>query len=118
MHIIMGDQVTKELQDKYIMLELDLFQTDAQGSAMPAYCLVENVPLEELPQADRWQDLHRKLIENYRIANWTFCEHALEHLEGRWNGEVDSFYRVLRTRIQDLRDQDCALPGWDPVIKI
>ena len=118
MHIIMGDQITTELQDKYIILELDLFQTASQDAAVSAYCLVENVPLAELPQADQWQDLHQKLIENYRAANWKFCEDALEHLEGRWNGEVDTFYQTLRDRIQDLRGQDCALPDWDPVIKI
>lgn len=114
----MGDQITNEIQDKYIVLELDQFQKDQQHPPVSAYCLVENVPLDELPQADHWQDLHAKLMENYRKANWTFCEQALEHLEGRWNGEVDSFYQELRQRIQDWNGQELSASHWDPVIKI
>jgi hypothetical protein len=99
-------------------LELDLFQTNTQETPVPAYCLVENVPIQELAQADQWRDLHGKLMENYRRANWAFCEQALEHLIGKWNGEVDSFYQDLRQRVENLRDQGRSQSDWDPILKI
>ena len=118
MHIILGDQITKEITDKYIVLELDNFQITGRDHTVSAYCLVENVPIDELPQADLFQNLHAKLIQNYRLGNWKFCEDALEHLQGRWNGEIDSFYHELSKRIGNLRDQGLADASWNPTIKI
>ena len=118
MHIVLGDQITKELEEKYIMLELDIFRMVDKDQEVPAFCLVENVPLRELPEVEQFRDLHMQMIRNYRLGNWKFCEDALEHLQGRWNGEVDSFYRELSTRIADLRDQQPDDASWDPAIKI
>jgi hypothetical protein len=57
------------------------------------------------------------LIKNYRAANWKFCEDALEHLQGRWNGEVDSFYSMLSQRIQ--KQKQVKRPAqWDPAIPV
>lgn len=117
MHIILGDQITQELAAKYIVLELDTFLISGRAQAIPAFCLVENVPIEELPQADQFQDLHGKMIKNYREGNWKFCEDALEHLMGRWNGELDTFYQELQQRLVSLTEQDRAA-DWDPAIKI
>jgi hypothetical protein len=118
MHIILGDQITKEITDKYIVLELDHFQITDRDQAVSAYCLIENVPIAELPQADQFRDLHANLIRNYRLGNWKFCEDALQHLQGRWNGEVDSFYHKLGTRITNLRNQRPDHSSWNPAIKI
>ena len=117
MHIILGDQITEELATKYIVLELDRFRQTGKDHAVSAFCLVENVPLSELPQADQFRDLHAQLIKNYRLGNRKFCEDALGHLMGRWNGEVDSFYQDLIQRLQDL-PTDTTAPEWDPVLKI
>ena len=118
MHIILGDQITKTLQEKYIVLELDSFYVAEKNTAISAYCLVENVPPQELIEVEQFRDLHAQMIKNYRLGNWKFCEDALEHLQGRWNGEVDSFYQALSTRITDLRDQQLDTSSWDPAIKI
>jgi hypothetical protein len=117
MHIILGDQITAELAEKYIVLELDSFEVQGRDSTISAFCLVENVPLQELPQVDQYRDLHQQLIKNYRAANWKFCEDALEHLVGRWNGEVDSFYKDLQARLPNLQAQP-ATQEWNPSFKI
>ena len=117
MHIILGEQNVKEVGDKYVVLELDTFRTVDQGELVSAFCLIENVPIQELPEVDRYRDLHQQLIKNYRSANWKFCEDALEHLQGRWNGEVDSFYSMLSQRIQEQKR--CADSSqWDPAIPV
>lgn len=118
MHIILGDQITEEIKDKYIVLELDHFQITGRDHAVSAYCLVENVPIAELPQADQFRDLHANLIRNYRLGHWKFCEDALEHLIGRWNGEVDSFYHDLSDRVAALRKDHTDPKNWNPTVKI
>jgi hypothetical protein len=117
MHIILGEQNVQEVEDKYVVLELDTFHTVSQGEPVSAFCLIENIPIQELPQVDQYRDLHRQLIKNYRAANWKFCEDAIEHLQGRWNGEVDSFYEMLSARIQQQKT-DPISQNWDPVIRI
>lgn len=115
MHIILGDQITEELATKYIVLELDSFRVPGKDHAVPAFCLVENVPLAELPQADQFRDLHAQMIKNYQLGNSKFCRDAIEHLMGRWNGEVDSFYQDLLNRLQNT---DTSSQGWNPVLEI
>ena len=117
MHIILGEQNVQQVGDKYVVLELDMFRTADQEQLISAFCLIENVPIQELPQVEHYRDLHKQLIKNYRAANWKFCEDALEHLQGRWNGEVDSFYSALSQRIQEQKH--CKDPDqWDPAIQV
>lgn len=117
MHIILGDQITAEVADKYIVLELDSFEIAGRDGTVSAFCLVENVPLQELPQADQFRDLHAQMIRNYRAGNWKFCEDALGHLMGRWNGEVDSFYKDLQCRLSNPQAQ-ASSKDWTPSLKI
>lgn len=117
MHIILGEQNIQEVSDKYVVLPLDTFRTADQGEMIRAFCLIENVPIQELPQVDQYRDLHNQLIKNYRLGNWKFCEDALEHLVGRWNGEVDSFYAVISQRIQEQKHSNDR-SQWDPAISI
>ena len=117
MHIILGEKNIREVSDKYVVLEMDVFRTSDQQELTSAFCLIENVPIHELSEVDRYRDLHQQLIKNYRAANWKFCEDALEHLQGRWNGEVDSFYSVISQRIQQHK-QSPDPKHWDPAISV
>ena len=117
MHIILGEQNVQEVSDKYVVLELDTFRTAGEDKMVSAFCLIENIPIQELSEVAHYKDLHQQLIKNYREANWKFCEDALEHLQGRWNKEVDSFYSVIAQRIQQQKyNADCQ--DWDPIIPV
>lgn len=118
MHIILGDQVTEEVASKYIILELDTFQVQNKDQAISAFCLVENIPVNELSQADQFRDLHAQMIKNYKQGNWNFCEQAIEHLVGRWNGEVDSFYHEISNRINNLKTNKTDIQNWNASVKI
>lgn len=117
MHIILGEENIKDVGDKYLVLELDSFRTKEHADPVTAYCLIENVPINELLEAERYRDLHHRMMKNYREANWKFCEDALEHLRGRWNGEMDSFYDEIATRVHKQKNQSPD-PAWDPSIQI
>jgi hypothetical protein len=110
MNIIFGDSI-KDIPDNYTVLELDTFKTP-NGSTSVAYCIVEKIPLAEFSKLDSYKKVHADLIENYRRREWTYCEHAIEGLMGKWNGELDSFYIDLLQRVLNYKKTP---PGeeWD-----
>lgn len=115
MNIILGKENAESMREKYVTLELDTIQFAKDQPAITAYCLVEPTALDELNTMASYMDLHANLIKNYQLKNWKFCEDALEHLTGRWNGEVDSFYREMAARIARYKTAD--LPNnWSGVI--
>lgn len=115
MNIVLGRERVQDLVGKYVVLALDSFQVPGHQEPVVSYCVVENTPISDLKNLDNLINLHEKLIANYHKKNWNFCEQALEHLMGRWNGELDSFYRDLSGRVSKYRDQDPG-PEWTGVI--
>ncbi len=114
MHIIFGSEAAQQASDKYTVLELDRLRLEPLGPIVDTYCIIETVPLEEIPLLDNYCRLHAKLMDNYRRKDWNFCEQALEHLHGRWGGVMNSFYDEISQRIAKYKQQD---PGenWDGV---
>ena len=110
MNIIFGDSI-KDIPDSYTVLELDTFKTP-NGARSVAYCVVEKIPLAEFSKLDAYQKVHADLIENYRRCEWTYCEHAIEGLMGKWNGELDSFYVDLLQRVLNYKQTPPA-EDWD-----
>ena len=113
MNIIFGK--LPELDEKYTVLELDTIRIGPQGPEHTAYCVVENIPITELSRTASLKELHSNLIENYAKKNWSYCEQAIEHLMGKWGGEVDSFYEDIRSRVNRLKTLTLD-DGWTPVI--
>jgi hypothetical protein len=116
MHIIFGKDEALQLENKYTILELDLIQFGQDGPVTSAYCIIENISIPDLPRVESMKDLHENLILNYRGRDWKYCLDAIEHLQGFWGGEVDSFYQNLRDRIQTLSDNPPP-ENWSPVIQ-
>lgn len=102
------------IDEKYIVLDLDTFSLP-DGSLHTACCVIENIPVAELPMIQQLKELHGNLIDNYGKRNWNYCEQAIEQLIGKWSGEVDSFYHELLTRIKQFKTQDLG-KTWTPVI--
>jgi len=101
MHIIFGKN--QALEEKYTVLELDTIQVGKQGPILTAYCVVENIPLEEMPAVETFKHLHSQLMDAYREKQWNTCDKIIAQLMGKWGGEVDTFYVELKSRIDSLR---------------
>ena len=99
MNIIIGKEAADKLKDNYIILELETF-TKPNGEVITAYCVVETVSLTEMPLVANNKQLHESFIREYNNKNYKFCEDALEHLLGKFNGELDSFYLEIIKRIK------------------
>jgi hypothetical protein len=105
MNIILGRENVEQAQEKYTVLELDTLLINGAADPVTAYCLIEQVPIDQISGMDQFRDLHNNLMKNYRLQNWKFCEDAIEHLRGQWGGELDSFYTEMDQRIAQLKQQ-------------
>jgi hypothetical protein len=114
MNIIFGREHAQSLVEKYTVLELDTICTP-DGNELVAFCVIENIPILQMPKLDSMKSLHENLITNYRKKDWNYCTQAMEHLIGFWNSEVDTFYNSLQDRINQYKDND---PGdnWTGII--
>lgn len=115
MNIILGKDKAKLLENKYVVLTLDSFKIANSDKTTTAYCVVENIPMDDLAQLESWKSLHENLMTAYNQMHWHFCEQAIEHLMGKWNRELDSFYTDLLARISQLKSQE-DFTSWTPVI--
>jgi hypothetical protein len=106
MNIIFGTEMAKQAQERYTVLELDSFNLLPTDQVITAYCIVETIPIEEMPSLPDLEIMHQNLMAEYRKQNWEFCQDAIAHLTGKWNGELNSFYIELHQRIQRLKQQD------------
>ena len=103
MNIIFGDNVAEQAREKYTVLELDTFRF--KDTTATAYAILEQIPLQEMGALSEFMDLHSTLMREYNKRNWKYCEDAIEHLNGKWNSELDTFYTELHERVQTLKTQ-------------
>ena len=115
MNIMFGDAITDDIKSKYIVLPLDTFYFASADRKQQAFCLIETVPIGEMTGIDQFVDLHKNLVRNYSLQNWNYCVDAIEHLRGRWNRELDSFYDSVLERIAELRETDLN-ENWTGII--
>lgn len=102
MNIIFGTKEAEKLKEKYIVIELDTI-TIKSSTPITVYCVIENMPLDQMPKVEFHQELHTELMKNYRNRQWKFCEQAIEQLLGFWGQQIDSFYAILHSRILDYQ---------------
>jgi hypothetical protein len=114
MHIIFGKHLG--LEEKYTVLELDTIRIGTDGPEHTAYCVIENIPLEEMPAVDNLKELHNSLMVEYRAQNWSRCESIIGQLTGKWGRELDSFYIELASRVAGLKNQTLA-DTWTGIIE-
>jgi len=106
MNIIFGTEMARQAQERYTVLELDTFNLLPTDEVVTAYCVVETIPIEEMPAIESLKELHSNLMTEYRKRNWHYCEDAIAHLAGKWHSELNSFYTELYQRIQTLKQAD------------
>jgi len=110
MNIIFGDENINQLEEKYIVLELDTFRV--QDKLTPTYCVIDSANIGNIKTVESNTDLHRNLIKNYKKGDFNFCNQAIGHLRGKFNGELDTFYDEVAKRISSFPSDE----EWDSVI--
>lgn len=99
MYIVWDKKVVEQLQKNYTVLELETFHND--NKEITAFCVLNEVPISELPNLENSKQLHQAFITEYKKGNSKFCLDAIEFLKGRFNGELDSFYDTVIKKISN-----------------
>ena len=113
MKILLAQQEDiQDIADRYLVLELDTFRI--KGETVPSWCIIDagDIGLAEMTELNHWKEQHQNLIKNWKLGNLNFVEQMIEHLRGKFGGNVDSFYTELYARIQNDKPDP-----WDPVIE-
>ena len=117
MKVIFGSVQAETISNRMTVLELDTFFQPGLPEPVTAYAVIDNtaIPLQEIPVLENFVELHNNLMAEYRKRNWNYVEQAVEHLQGRWKCELDSFYKEMLERVNKLKDID--LPeNWNGII--
>ena len=115
--VIFGKHNADAIRDQVTLLELDTFDQPGLAEPVTVYAVVEPtaIPPHEIPVLKNLVDLHNTMMLEYRKQNWSYCEQALEHLSGKWNGMLDSFYQTFASRIQELKVSNLE-PNWNGIV--
>jgi hypothetical protein len=117
MKVIFGKQQAEQIGNRMTVLELDTFFEPGLAEPISTYAVLDNtsIPLQEIPVLENFVELHNTMMLEYRKRNWKYCEDAIEHLQGKWKGELDSFYQSLSDRVTGLKEAN--LPdNWTGII--
>ena len=79
------------------MLELETFKL--KDSNVKTYCVVTNIPFDELPELENLKKLHQSFIDAYNNGDYQFCNDAIEYLRGKFGGDLDTFYNTIFDKI-------------------
>lgn len=103
MEIIFGRENAEKLRDKYTVLDLEKIAA-GDGTEFEVFCLIpaEKIALTDLPTLKHWVKLHDDFITGYKDKKFKYCKDAIEHLKGKFGGEVDTFYEEILRRIDSV----------------
>jgi hypothetical protein len=105
MDIIFGRENAEKLREKYTVLDLETVEQD--GISLEVFCLIpaDKIGLTDLPQLDNWTKLHNDFLNGYHTQQYDYCRQCIEHLMGKFGGEVDTFYEEILKRIDAAAPQ-------------
>lgn len=105
MQIIFGRDNAEKLREKYTVLDLEEVERD--GVKLEVFCLIpaDKIPISDLPSLDSWVKLHNEFLNGYHTQQYDYCLQCIEHLRGKFGGEVDTFYDEIENRINAQKQQ-------------
>jgi hypothetical protein len=115
MYIIFGHEQANQLATKYTVLELDTIRMQSGDGTQTAYAVLESTSIGDLFRLEEIKKHHADLMESYRNQQWEDCQRCIALLTGAFNGELDSFYQNLQSRITEYMSQDPD-PNWTAVV--
>ena len=106
MQIIFTREAAETLRSKYTVLELETFEVE--GKQLEAFCVVpaDKINLGELPLLEQHSRVHQSLVDALKEKNYSYCVQAIEILHGKFGGELDSFYSIIKQRAELALEQN------------
>ena len=109
--VLATEEQIADVAERYLVLELDTFRIE--DKVVPSWCIVDagDIPLQDMTELAHFKEQHENLIRNYKKGDLNFVEQMLEHLKGKFGGNLDSYYMELYARLQQPK-----VEPWDYVI--
>lgn len=97
MDIIFSREAAENLKERYTVLELETFQVNEK--TLETFCIVpaEKI-INEMSQLPDNVNLHEQLIQAIKKQEKQTVIDLAEVLRGKFGGELDSFYDIVRER--------------------
>jgi adenylate cyclase len=117
MKIILGEETAKEMEDEFVILELDKIAVKGKTEGVNIYTsLGTHENLINIMNYDMAQRQHEKFLFFYRKQAWGLALKWLNDLEFEFNGMMRDYYDMMGDRIEQLQKED--LPeDWDGVYR-
>jgi hypothetical protein len=79
---------------------------EKDGTSLEVFCLIpgDKIGISELPFLENWVKLHNDFLHGYQTRQYEYCRQCIEHLMGKFGGEVDSFYSIILERIDQSEE--------------
>jgi len=116
MNIIFEGNITPAVKERCTLLRLDQFFLKELDKISTAYCVLDYVSIKDMSTLENYINMHESMMDNFYKRNWNFCEQALEHLTGHWNGELDTFYAHFSDRVKSFKESEPD-EDWDGIIR-
>ena len=117
MKIILGEETAKEMEDEFVILELDKIAVKGKTEGVQIFTSLGTH--EELMNTMNYvmgQQQHEKFLYFYRNKAWKLARKWVDDLENEFGGMMSDYYKMMRTRINQLQKED--LPDdWDGVYR-
>lgn len=111
MQIIFDEKVAKELQQRYVILELDTVKQPDMTEPVTLYAVIENIELEIIPTMLDLIARHVTMIEQYKNSKWEDAIVNANALKGSWKGEIDEFYDIVLTTANKMLENNTTWDG-------
>lgn len=110
--VLATEEDIKPVAERYLVLELDTFRIE--GKEIPSWCIVDagDIGLADMTELAHFKEQHENLIRNYKKGDLNFVAQMVDHLRGKFGGNLDSFYTELYSRTQQEKAD-----LWDYVIE-
>ena len=101
MEIVYGRENADMIRERHLVLDLET--VDVNGTPIDLYCVIptDKLNFKEIQDLPMWTKLHQDFIQGYIEKQYPYCLQCIEHLMGKFGGEVDSFYEIIKDRIEN-----------------
>jgi len=117
MKIILGEETAKEMEDEFVILELDKIAVKGKTEGVQIFTSLGTH--EELMNTMNYvmgQQQHEKFLYFYRSKAWKLARMWVDDLENEFGGMMKGYYNMMKDRIRELEKED--LPDdWDGVYR-
>ena len=109
--IVIGPITAKLIEDEYFVLELDKLAVKGKKEGVNIFTVLSR--LEDSLEYKLAQQKHESMLSLYREMRWKESALLCQELIGEFNGEMDSYYRMLIERIADYEYKNKPPKDWD-----